>query len=971
MRTYSIVLTCAATLVLAATVAGAAPTTLSHSAGLWILQNDKLRVEVDTDSGHLAVLDKASRHYWTQPQAAPTAQLLAFPQIADPPALDADFTQWQKGTPIRLTPKMATDVTDVDFHKNFSAEIWPMWASSNLYIAARVKDSVLDFGVPGLAQWWEKDSLEFWVNGKQFGLNLSSDGSKVMTSQGEVLEGRIVLRPNADGYTLTAAIPWATIGEVASPKAGSTFRFAVGVNDADGRGHREAQIYSPVGWVHSTPSTFSPAVLADSLGHFSQSSAKYAFRNVRPLSAASGAAGLLFEFGGSAARGTQPVLVSLSLADGSSDLVETTDLPDRTIKAGEIHALDSFVLDSANGVLAITDYCDGHVYPLDTQPFPVHGSDGGRMDMPWVGMCDLSVGYGYSLTLDTSDDARVQYNPISVGGRSLIVPNVVWTPSKGTFAYARRMIYHFASSGGYVALARVYRDYAVEHGLIVPFTEKLKRNANIARLFGAPDMWGDSSLKFARQAKLAGVDKMLIHGKNNAADMQAVDDLGYLTSNYDNYDDIVPIDAKHPLDSNHDLLPDHAVLKADGGRMTAWLTWDKKLQYMKRCPSFWVASAKAVVPNILKTYPFLGRFIDVATAENLYECYDPDHPLTRAQKRQCGIDLSAYMSSQNLVVGGEHGIWWCPQHEDYIEGMMSGSHTSWPAGYLIHPKTKEDSYTNPSGQKLPSWDEYERLGIGHKWRAPLWELVFHDCIVSTWYWGDASDYLLTAAPEITPKKAAFNVLYGTIPLMWANRDGAWVNDRPIFLRTYRNTCKMHEAVALAQLVDHRFVTPDHDVQSTLFSDGTRTTVNFGDSPYRATMGKKTFLLPQNGWVAVGPKIRQSLALEDGKPVTTIEAPGYRFSDHGGIETTLRQEGHDRIVVNQGPLAAAVPIDLLAVQPDWDLKTMQAYLLDAEGHRSTPVTLAAFGRGKVSLPAAAQAQVYEIICRDGGAKPFLP
>ncbi|MDR3706973.1 MAG: glycoside hydrolase [Capsulimonadaceae bacterium] len=714
-----------------------------------------------------------------------------------------------------------------------------------------------------------------------------------------------------------------------------------------------------------------PAALAGISGSIAPAaSPEDKFRNVEKVPASKGS-GVQFEANLGPGHSTPPVQVSITLEAGSTDLVVVTDVAARDQKVSSVNGLESFVLDSANGVLAVADYCDGHLYPLDAKPFPIRSSDGGRLDMPWIGLCDLDKGYGYSLTLDTSDDATINYNDCTVAARTLICPQVVWKPCMGTFNYPRRVIYHFAPAGGYVVLAHAYRDYATKLGLIVPFTEKIKRNPNIARLFGAPDVWGNATLKFARQAKLAGVDKMLIHGQTNAADMQTIDDIGYLTSEYDNYDDIQPIDDAHKLDSNHDLIPDHVVLKADGTRMTAWLTWDKKIQYMKRCPSFWVASAQAVVPDVLKAHPFLGRFIDVATAEALYECYDPAHPLTRAQKRQCGVDLSAYMSSQHLVVGGEHGIWWAPMHEDYIEGMMSGGHTSWPAGYLIRPKTKDEPFTWPSGQKLSGWDSYEQLGIGHKWRAPLWELVFHDCVVSTWYWGDSSDYLLTAAPEITPKKDAYNVLYGTIPLMWANKEGSWTTARDVFLRTYRNTCKMHQAVALSALVDHQFLTADHDVQSTRFADGTRTIVNFGETPYRATLDGLTYLLPQNGWVAIGPKIRQSLALEDGKPVTTIEAPGYRFNDHGGFETTLRQEGTDRVIVNQGPAATPVRVDLNAIQPNWDAKTTLGYLLDENGQRTSPVTLGPVRHGTLVLPAAAETQVYEIVCRSGGATPFLP
>ena len=161
---------------------------------------------------------------------------------------------------------------------------------------------------------------------------------------------------------------------------------------------------------------------------------------------------------------------------------------------------------------------------------------------------------------------------------------------------------------------------------------------------------------------------------------------------------------------------------------------------------------------------------------------------------------------------------------------------------------------------------------------PLWELVFHDCIVSTWYWGDASDFLLQAAPEVTPKKDAFNILYGTIPLLWANREGSWRTHRDVFLRTYRNTCKLHEAIAGAEMLSHEFVTPDRAVQRTRFSDGTEVIVNFGQTPYAAELAGKKYVLPQNGFAAKGPRIEQSLALVDGRPVTTIRAGKYQFTD---------------------------------------------------------------------------------------------
>lgn len=712
-------------------------------------------------------------------------------------------------------------------------------------------------------------------------------------------------------------------------------------------------------------------------------SASPKFRNVRITPN-----GLAFESDFGATKGKpNTVIVSLTLPNHASDLVIDADMADHNAEVTGFPFLEPFVLDTPKGVLAVADYSNGHLYPLDLQPFPRSYFDGGRLDMPFVGVCDLEKGMGYALILDTSDDAAVRCNsyqvpsrtPQLVGDKSrtssgvqVAAPQVIWNPSKGKFAYPRRLLYRFTPSGGYVALAKAYRAYAKEKGLLVTFAEKLKKNPNIRRLFGAPDVWGDASLKFAREAKAAGVDKMLIHGRSSPQEMKAINDLGYLTSEYDNYTDVLPVEEGRDVDSSHDKLPDAAVLKADNQRMTAWLTWDKKTQYMKRCPSLWVNAAKVVVPKLLKTHPFIGRFIDVTTAEGLYECYDEKHPLTKAQKRQCGPELLGYVRSQNLVVGGEHGIWWGVPHLDYIEGMMSGGFYSWPAGYLIHPKSKDETFDQlgRAGGMSGGFAAYEKWGIGHEWRVPLWELVFHDCVVSTWYWGDASDWLLQAAPEVTPKKDAFNILYGTIPLLWANREGSWHAARDVFLRTYRNTCKLHEVIAGTEMLTHEFVTPDRAVQRTKFSDGTTVIVNFGEKPYTAELNGRKYVLPQNGFAVKGPRIEQSLALIDGKPVTTIRQRGYFFTDAGGVELTARVIGEDHLRVHVGGGNEVVTLRLSEVVSSWDVASTRAFALNAKGQRVAFVSCYRYGRERLGFGPFTEATTLDVVCRSKVQLPDL-
>jgi Glycosyl hydrolases related to GH101 family, GH129 len=578
---------------------------------------------------------------------------------------------------------------------------------------------------------------------------------------------------------------------------------------------------------------------------------------------------------------TWPATIKLAIGDAGPDLAAEIDLPDRAAQLDWIGFLDPFVLDTPSAALAVSDYADGHLYPLNLRPLPKSRFPLDNIDMPWVGVVDVDHGFGYAVIADTPDDGYFELRPVP--NAQVSAPRLVWTSSSRTFRYPRRAQYYFAARGGYVALAKRYREYARSIGVLATFTEKLKRNPNLSRLFGAPDVWGDGSLRFAQEVHAAGVEKMLQHTSGSEGvrrgitpeDMKAINALGYLTSTYDVYADILPLEPGHEVTPHTDRIPENVVLRADGQRMTAWLTWDKK-QYMKRCPALWEAAARQCIPHDLALFPYIGRFIDVITAENLYECFDPAHPLTRTAKREANAALLRYVRSLGLVVGSEHGRWWAVPQVDYIEGMMSGGFASWPAGHLIRPKAKEDTFDNPNGSHLPKWDEYAKWGIGHEYRIPLWELVFHDCIVSTWYWGDSSDFLLAAAPEITPKKDAFNILYGTIPMMWAGRNGSWPAARDTFLTTYRNTSKLHETIATAEMLSHAFVTPDRAVQETRFADGTRVLVNFGAQPYTATVAGHAHVLPQNGFFVKGPHIEQSMELIDGRAVTTVHAGAYRY-----------------------------------------------------------------------------------------------
>ena len=223
----------------------------------------------------------------------------------------------------------------------------------------------------------------------------------------------------------------------------------------------------------------------------------------------------------------------------------------------------------------------------------------------------------------------------------------------------------------------------------------------------------------------------------------------------------------------------------------------------------------------LKTHPYRSRFIDTTTASPWRECYAPAHPMTRTESRQSKMDLLKCISSElGLVTGSETGHDAAVPFVDYFEGMLSLGEYRVPDAGRDMPRIWEEVPSNVAKYQL-----------GQQYRLPLWELVYHDCVVAQWYWGDYNNKL----PALWDKRDLFNILYGTPPMFMFERP-LWAKHKDRFVTSYRNTCEVARSVGYAEMTDHRFLSPDRNVQQTVFANGVTVTVNFGDQAYRLSDG---------------------------------------------------------------------------------------------------------------------------------------
>jgi len=467
---------------------------------------------------------------------------------------------------------------------------------------------------------------------------------------------------------------------------------------------------------------------------------------------------------------------------------------------------------------------EGISYPVDdatVEPMQLIAYGGHGICMPFWGQTDGNS--GAMAILETPDDAS-----IAIGRHEgLLRVSPVWEAQKGQYGYARKLRYIFLKQGGHVAMCKRYRAYAKQTGLLVTLAEKRKKNPNVDKLIGAANIWNWDAdpVEMCNELKKSGIDRVLWSRGGNAGQIAALNSLGVLTSRYDIYQDVMDPSQYPKLqwihgDWTEKGWPKDLMIGPNGDWVKGWEVETKDGKMIpcgvlcdRQAPGYAIER----IGNELKKIAYQGRFIDTTTASPWRECYSPDHPLTRSESKKFKMDLLAIVSRRfNLITGCETGHDASVPFLHFFEGMMS-----------LGPYRVPDS-----GRKMEKiWTDVpeavSKFQLGHRYRLPLWELVYHDCTVSYWYWGDYNNKL----PALWPKRDLFNVLYGTPP-MYMFTKFLWTSERANFVKSYRVASEAARLTGYSEMVDHRFLTPDRDVQQTVFANGVKVTVNFGNEPYQ-------------------------------------------------------------------------------------------------------------------------------------------
>ena len=444
---------------------------------------------------------------------------------------------------------------------------------------------------------------------------------------------------------------------------------------------------------------------------------------------------------------------------------------------------------------------------------------------------------GYMAIIETPDDSDVDIRKReSDGGDAIQTLSVAsrWHGALRKFGYDRRIRFVFFDKGGYVAQCKRYRKFAQSQGRIVTFEQKAAKNPKLAeglsKLLGAANIWcwnGDK-LKTISKLKELGVERILWSGGGSADEIDAMNQMeNVLTSRYDIYQDVMNPARYDELSGIHsdwipEAWPKDLMWDSPDGHWTRGWSVDAKDPTQPRIPCGVLCDSRALpyaqkrIGEELQLKRYQARFLDTTVASPWRECWNPDHPMTRSQCKDERMKLLDLVHSFGLVCGSETGIDVSAPHCDFFEGMMS-----------LGPYRCPDS-----GRYLTKiWNEtpelVQKYQLGETYRLPLFELVYHDCVVAYWYWGDHNNKF----PEFWAKRDLFNALYGVPPMYCFTQEFFAANERR-FADSYAVAAKVAYAAAFSEMTDHRILTPDRKVQATSFANGVSAVVNFSDEVYQ-------------------------------------------------------------------------------------------------------------------------------------------
>ncbi len=355
------------------------------------------------------------------------------------------------------------------------------------------------------------------------------------------------------------------------------------------------------------------------------------------------------------------------------------------------------------------------------------------------------------------------------------------------------------------------------------------------------DRWGDGvSAEMLRSLREAGLERarLCVAGWEAAEKHPEVarlaDELGYLFGTYDSFHavhdpDLAGTDASwSTAQFDRELFETGPILMVDGTKRAGFKGRGYLLSPAAARP--WVERR---VRTNMRNVPYSYYFVDCDAYGEVFDDYSPRHPCTQAQDAAMRADRLRWLGETfHVVVGSEGGSSYATPAVHVLEGVLTPV-IGWGDPDMTDPSSPyyPGGYFPPDGprvfvQPVPLKEEFVRQHYDPRFRLPLYEIVFHDSVVSTHHWS-AGSLKFSNVRETT---ALTEILYQCPPLYHLNRD-EWRKHQSHIRNHYAAWAPIHRTVGFKPMTDFAWLTSDRLVQKTVFDGQVELIANFRDSNY--------------------------------------------------------------------------------------------------------------------------------------------
>ncbi len=355
-----------------------------------------------------------------------------------------------------------------------------------------------------------------------------------------------------------------------------------------------------------------------------------------------------------------------------------------------------------------------------------------------------------------------------------------------------------------------------------------------------PDEWGDGlSVKLLERFAKNGLDRLWLgadswqDGFRHPAAVAKAKELGYLVGPYDSYHSIHHPDEENTWETAQfdlSLYESGGIVKKDGRESKGFKQKGYHLSPIVAQPY-----VEDRVNGIVAQMPsdFNSWFIDCDAYGQLFDDYSPSHPATQLDDMNARLARMAWIrDTHDMVIGSEGGSAYAAATIHFAHGMMS------PVIGWGDPDMKDKNspyyiggYWPPEApavhiKQVPLKEHYFYLYYDPRFRLPLYQIVFHDSVVTTHHWGYSSLKFKNAIETV----ALLELLYNVPPLYHLNT-ARFSKHKDWIKRHYAFFSPLHREIGGKPMTDFEWLTEDKLVQRTMFADTVEIFANFGTEPF--------------------------------------------------------------------------------------------------------------------------------------------